>query len=357
MTIIDPALAKISNHRTFFPDATFEGLDNNYYILYYNQVNPANKKVKNNMRSDCFMQVNHDDFSLSKFYVIVPNEYENIMNMGDEEKIVSFYCYNNFIEKKVEFYLNVAEKGTTSTLKWNPTLIQSFQYSRRDYSQYFTAISPDKSKLMLAFLQAGKDDHLKGALVMTFDNQGQALWHNELSFEFANKTLSILNCAINNQGVAYFAINSYIQDKRNRTNEFFHLYEITDNSVNDHAEEVNFGYLSNCQILVNTKGDVVAGGYYRKSLGNDDRESGSYALYYDVKNGNYKNFTHKDFPQNYYERKDFASFVFASASNHQYAVVGRNLFEFADGTYTLMGEQYMRIIVSSQSGITNHYHP
>ena len=186
---------------------------------------------------------------------------------------------------------------------------------------------------------------------MVFGENGEMLWKNALDVEFTNPNFKLMKMIVSNNGEVYLALASYgTQTKHKRDNETFHLYKITENNIVSADEAINFGFLSNAEMMFNKKGNVVIGGYYCSDL--DDYESGTYMTIFDTKNDQLNTMSNQEFPTEYALDKKGAVGVPKSTN---FVVNADNLYEFQDGTIALLGEQYQKTESSyvTSSGFVN----
>ncbi|MEG2071340.1 MAG: hypothetical protein RR034_08215, partial [Bacteroidales bacterium] len=255
-------------------------------------------------------------------------------------------------ENKYTLYLNTYPKGSNS-YTWEPKQISSFPYDEKDKVSFSTRTSPDKSKFgLIVLVTSGRKNIYKGALVTAFNNQGEALWDNELNLEFINKTFSLEDYIINNDGNTYFSIISYTEEKKQRLDQKLHIYVVTENNISDFSEDISFGYLSQAKSKILKNGDLFVGGYYREN--HKEFEKGCYALLFDTKRENTKSLVNQDF-KNYNER-NVGSLFSQEFANQKYQVTCEDIFELDNGNVVLLGEQRAVVENIDQKGFRTYVH-
>jgi len=254
------------------------------------------------------------------------------------EDIVALYRYYNKKAKKFGLYLNTVSKNATQG-RWDPEEIISIETEKSEARYVKTAVSPDGSKMAIFVAGVEKKGGFEGAKIMVYDNQGHLVWDNNAPINLANSVFGIPAMIMNNKGEVFCTIYSY--EKVSNTahkNHQLHILAVSDDNATMADEAVDFGEISNAQMLLTKNGQLAVAGYYCPSL--KDREYGTYAMVYDVDNNNIVSLKNKEFPANYKEGaamlKAYANYV----ANQNCNVVTRGLFEFADGSLGLVGEQH-----------------
>ena len=275
----------------------------------------------------------------TKVQVMNPDNYYFHGCFENENEIIGIYAVSDDKTKEYTIEMNSYEKGSR-TYEWNPREIASYNYERKDDSYLTTAISPDKSKIVIVYMQVNKKNLFKGAAVMTFNNRGELLWENHLDLEFQNKTFAIEDCAIDNEGSVYLPIVSYVEAKKSRTDEQLHLYRISENNSVEAVEDVSFGFIEELKLKILKNGNIFIGGYYKTELGIDDNEAGYFGAFFDVQTDNFSNLVSTKFPSSYKEKRViYGGNLTPKLDNQQHQVKCEEIFELDNGKIVLIGEQ------------------
>ncbi|MBO7647202.1 MAG: hypothetical protein J6S56_03800 [Bacteroidales bacterium] len=273
----------------------------------------------------------------------------------NEDGLAAFYIDRNNKEKVYTLYGNKISP-TGGSAPWNPDEILSFTFEKQDNLMIATAISPDKSKNLVAFVQLQRKGSYKGNVVCVFDNSGDLLWQNTLDFDFKSDYFNIIDMAVNNEGVAFAGVYAFdAPNNHTRTNEVLYMYEITESNSSSVSEPLDF-HISNGKMMTGKSGNVIMGGYYKKDL--KKNENGSYIVVYDPKSSNFKSISHKDFPGDYHE-KATGGIPAGYCPNQDHYITAEGLYACSDGSVILLGEQKTMRSVTTQAGnmqITTYYY-
>ena len=279
-------------------------------------------------------------------------------NMGflkcydNEDGLAAFYLNNNRKEKVYTLYQNsVSPNGGKAP--WKPEEILNFTYEKQDNLMIATAISPDKSKNLIAFIQLQRKGSYKGNVVCVFDNKGDMIWQNTLDLDVNTDYFSIIDMAINNDGVVFAGVYTFdAPNNHTRTNEALSMYEITESNTASVTENVKF-HISNGKMIVGKSGKIHIGGYYYQDL--KKNENGSYIVTYDPKSSNFTSISNQDFPATYKE-KNPGGLLAGFFCNQEYHVSTEALYECSNGAVVLLGEQKTMRAVQNQQGMTTYYY-
>ena len=236
---------------------------------------------------------------------------------------------------------------------WKPEEVLNFTYEKQDNLMIATAVSPDNSKNLIAFVQLQNKGSYKGNVVCVFDNKGEMLWQNTLELEVNTDFFNILDMAINNEGTVFAGVYTFDSPKSHgRTNESLYMYEITESSTSSVSENVNF-HISNGKMITGQSGRIYIGGYYCQDL--KKNENGSYMVTYDPKSSNFTTISHSDFPASYKE-KNAGGILAGFLANQENRVTVEALYECSNGSVVMLGEQKAMRAVQSQNGGTTYYY-
>lgn len=284
---------------------------------------------------DAIYVIDKNNYSVSE--ILFPNKESagySLVDMYESETEVYIVYMSKELENKKKIYtvyLNVIDKKTQK-MKWQPKKIFSVSMETQENLYYSHAVSPDKTKFAICMFVVSTKKKIKGSVAIAFGENGEQLWKNEFNLEVPNETLSILDCAIDNESVAYFAISSYSDvTKKDRKNEIIHLLKISSDDARFYEEKINFGYISSSIMKISKNGNVILGGYYCDNL--TKNEVGSYIAILDTKKDEFT-CEAKSFPDDYYKEKSSAG-----VSNIiYYATVAKHIEEYEDNSFVLLGE-------------------
>ncbi len=321
---------------------TMEQDADNYYLYrssFLKDVNPFFARIPKYITNDYIYFIDKMNNRCTKIEVITPEDYRFYDCFENEDEIIGIYAIENDKKKEFTIEMNSYDKGSRS-FQWKSREIATYKYEKRDDSYLTTAISPDKSKIVIVYMQVNKKNLFKGAAVMTFNNRGELLWENHLDLEFKNKTFAIEDCAIDNQGSVYVPIISYVEDKKSRTDEQLHLYQVTENNSVEAVEDISFGFIDELKLKILKNGNIFIGGYYKTGLRLQDNEAGYFGAFFDVKTENFSNLVNTKFPSSYQEKRViFGGNLTPKLDNQQHQVKCREIFELDNGKIALIGEQ------------------
>lgn len=281
-----------------------------------------------------------------KIVIERPMDYNLLAFYEGENEIHCLYSIYENSAKSYALYLNsVSKKATKGT--WKPEKIISFQLERREDILVGYAVSPDQTKAAVVlfqvnkagFFQADQSDKLKGSAVMAFGENGM-MWANPLDLELPNSTINILDIAVSNDANTYVAISSYNKSKSSdspKENETLHLYEVGAEETRSADIQPDFGFLNNGKLFLSASGDILVGGYYKKT--GKEKATGAYLATFDSKQLDGGNFSIQPFPQAYY---DFKHSKF-SKKGEDFDAIPVEIKEFSNGTKVLLGEARVEV--------------
>ncbi len=320
-----------------------ESADNHVYLYYTdNTVWSAAKPV-----NDVIYCVDKDALTVSEITIQHLNSYNFIDMYEDEDNLYVLYSEWQNKTKTYSLYLNAFEKNA-KTAKWHPDEVLSVTTEKRDGLYLYHAVSPDKSMMAFTLLAASRKGDFKGSVVMTYGQHGEKLWENELNFDFANKTFSLLDFVLDNNGVTYSAVSSYTDVTRtSRSDESLQIVMVSADDSKVYEERIDFGYLSSSKMMVNRKGLVVLGGFYCDNLSNN--EAGSYMVMIDPERGDIS-IDKTEFPSDYYAGKA----AFGIPAPKSFATKAQYIEEYSDGTLLLLGEMRASVAYTDSRGMTTY---
>lgn len=326
---------------------TLEGFGSTHYF-YSDEFFAAPSKQQ---RSDALFAINTANSEVTQASIVHPKDVEFFNAIENEDEVIGFYYRESAKEGSMTLYMNKIAKNEENPA-WDPFLLNTFPFEKKDNAYSFMAVSPDKSKAVLFYMSSAKKGSFKGAVVMTFDNTGERIWDTELELDFSNRTFQVLDILVTNEADVYIPILSFnVPSKNARSDEKIHIYEVSSNNVNSRSEEVKFGHLSNGKIIQTRDGNLCLGGYYVTNL--KENENGSYMLKYDVNYSSIVNFSHQNFPASYRE-KVVAKLFSNTIANQNCYVRADKLVEFANGNVALIGEQRNMTVVVDNKGVTTY---
>lgn len=343
-TVIKGTLSTIQP--TFYSNLLYLNGFNDQKIIYSEDYFSPSQK---NIDGDVIFYVDAENNSVAECEVDHNEDYRLQAAFENAEEVFGLYEYFNAKQKKYGLYLNAVAKNATKG-DWNPQELVLVTTEKRDGRYVFTATSPDKNMFAVALLGADRSGSMQGSVLMIFDSNGQLVRESKIPLSFVNKTFNLLDMVMNNEGEVYCAICSYNQQGKSKSNMEFNILAMTERGDEMVEQSVTFGEISNGKLLFTRDGNLALAGYYSEA--NDNFESGTYCLTYDVHTQTVNALSNKDFPKSYYEKgamfKAYANYVV----NQRCEVLPRGIYEFEDGTIGLIGEQKGVISVVSQTGTT-----
>lgn len=196
--------------------------------------------------------------------------------------------------------------------------------------------SPDKRKAgVVIFQMQFNTSNLQSAHMLSFDENGLK-WEHPIDFDFENKTLKLLDIAIDDNADIYTALISFNQkeegDKEIYENETLHFYQCGQYGEQNTVEEpVEFGHISSGKLLVTKSNRIALGGYYATAPGK--KETGCYiATSHPSLSRILLNL--QEFPASYYSYRHSATKQSAEDFN-AYTI---DFLEFSDSSLVLLGE-------------------
>lgn len=346
LSTLAPAVCK-SRSSVGMVSKTLEGFGSTHYF-YSDEFFAAPSKQQ---RSDALFAINTDNSEVTQASITHPKNIEFFNAIENEDEVIGFYYNENAKEGIMTLYMNKISKSEGSPA-WDPILLNTFPYEKKDNAYTYMAVSPDKSKAVLCYMSSAKKGDFKGAIVMTFDNTGERIWDTELALDFSNRTFQVLDILITNDADVYIPILSYkVPGKNARSDEKIHIYEVTSNNVNSRSEDVKFGHISNGKMIQTRDGNLCLGGYYMTNL--KENENGSYMLKYDARYSSFVNVANQNFPASYKEKVVAKLFANTIANQNCY-VRADKLVEFDNGSVALIGEQRNMTVVVDNKGVTTY---
>lgn len=328
--------------------ASIEGSGDQHYIYNEDFYDDAPKKHE----ADGILCVDKSGNGLSEIHLNRPEDYSFMNFYEGENDLYALYSLYERKTKTYSIYLNVLGKDQQRAA-WDPQKLISVVSEKRDDLYAFVSKSPDGKKAAVSVILAGKKGKMKGASVMLLGEGGEPLWDNAFDPEFSNPTFFIADMAVSNSGEVYVAAVSYGNETRKtRDNETFHLYCITDNNVQFVDQKVDFGYICNGKLLIRKDGSLAFGGYFNNSL--NEKAQGSYMMTCDRQAGEVSNISFKRFPAEYSSDEKISLGLIKGSKMSVYV---NDLYEFANGTLVMLGEQREAVqrTVTSGNGMTTTY--
>jgi len=268
---------------------------------------------------------------------------------GFYEGTDNLYAIYSAYDRKVKtygLYVNAVSK-TQHTAEWNPKPVFEAQNVKRGALNVRVAISPDGSKAALMISPSSRDLEMRRVPLMVLDEKREIQWESGLEFTGGDTEYQILDMVVNNEGVIFLAVLSYrMQNRRYREEETFLLYEVTASQITCISQPIDFGFLCNARLLEKGNGDVAAGGYFTNSL--KSKPQGVYMMVFDHDSAFFRNISYQQFPEEYYHTRPVSLLKFKPASM---SVEADGLYEFADGTMVMLGEQ-RQVLTNTQTSNT-----
>lgn len=322
---------------------TFLDVSPGIHVVYSSGM--AEKPAKGT-RGDVVITFNDNDDVKSKGILSCPEEFEYWDSYTDGENLISLYTVYDKKAKKFAIYTNTIEVNE-STPGWNPLELTSFSCERKDYVYKILCCSPNKSKSALILCQVDKQSELKGAAVFVMGEVGERLWQNDFEFNFSQRTLSIIDAVISDEGNVYVGVTS----RSGKTDATLHVYEIRESQTYNYSEPTDFGFISNGKMLINKASNIMIAGYYQGNA--DGKELGCYSAIFDMNALNLASIGHQTFPSSYKE-KVASKFVQNSIANQNCNVRTRGLYEFSNGNCALIGEVLGMLVVLENNGLKSY---
>lgn len=319
--------------------AKLEGSGDHHY-LYHQRVAVAPRHYETDdvqrVQKECCdapsVSITHpDDFIFEGFYE------------GTNELYVVYSNYNRRA-KTYGLYVNAVSK-TEFTAEWQPQPILTIPDRRNGSTHVRVAISPDGGKAALFIPTSSRDANIRKSTLIVLGDKGKTLWNSILEFTDAEMEYQIPDLSVTNNGTVFLAAISYSNPtRRHRNDETFHLYEITSELITCISQPVDFGYLCNARLLLKANGDIAAGGYFTNNLKN--KPQGLFLMLVDRDSDYVKNISYQQFPDEYYDSRGASLLKFKPA---RMSVEADGLYEFADGSLVMLGEQRETLASSSTS--------
>lgn len=326
---------------------THEGTDGQHIIYSADLESGPNK----GQCTDYIFTIDANNNQVTTATLPRPDKYTFLRSFEGPDGVVAFYITDSKQNKTYTLYSNLVSKEEKPT--WNPEQIVSVPYEKKDNLSIATSVSPDKSKGMICLLQSQRKGEFKGSILITFDNQGNLLWKNDINLDVPNQTFGVIDMAIDNNGKVYAGAYSYNEESSNkRSDEAITIFEITENDITSQSEHINFS-ISNGTMIVGQNGNVYVGGYSQSSL--KKNEDGSYIVTYDSKSSSIKKLSQQEFPENYFDKVVGGGVLTGYQSNDKYSVRTKGLYEFSDGSTALLGELRSTITIRDPNGMTTTY--
>ncbi|MDD3281004.1 MAG: hypothetical protein PHC83_05465 [Bacteroidales bacterium] len=247
-----------------------------------------------------------------------------------EEEIAAIY--SNYSKGVNKFYININNK---KKLTWHPEEVMTIVSENKDESYAKVVISSNNSYFCITILAFDKKDKFKYILVTVFNASGQQIWENTLSPEFSNKTFSLDDIEITNEGTVYLCVTAYSGAKKKTFDEKVYIYEVKETDYQQFESTQDIGYIATAGLKILKNGNVFVGGYYSEKM--DETYKGSFSLIYNPKEQSISSFSHLDFPSTFSD-KDVESLSFDQ------------IIELSNGRIVTLGEQLMTVIYYNQNG-------
>lgn len=251
----------------------------------------------------------------------------------DNQSVISIYDY--YTDDTYNICYNALPKDAEKYV-WNPTTVFSVPIDKRITFESVGVTSPDKRRAgVVIFQMQFNTSNLQSAHMLSFDENGLK-WEHPIDFDFENKTLKLLDIAIDDNADIYTALISFNQkeegDKEIYENETLHFYQCGQYGEQNTVEEpVEFGHISSGKLLVTKSNRIALGGYYATTPGK--KETGCYiATSHPSLSRILLNL--QEFPASYYSYRHSATKQSAEDFN-AYTI---DFLEFSDSSLVLLGE-------------------
>ena len=251
----------------------------------------------------------------------------------DNQSVISIYDY--YTDDTYNICYNALPKDAEKYV-WNPTTVFSVPIDKRITFESVGVTSPDKRRAgVVIFQMQFNTSNLQSAHMLSFDENGLK-WEHPIDFDFENKTLKLLDIAIDDNADIYTALISFNQkeegDKEIYENETLHFYQCGQYGEQNTVEEpVEFGHISGGKLLVTKSNRIALGGYYATTPGK--KETGCYiATSHPSLSRILLNL--QEFPASYYSYRHSATKQSAEDFN-AYTI---DFLEFSDSSLVLLGE-------------------
>ncbi len=195
-----------------------------------------------------------------------------VRRLFHQDKITSIYGYYDKREDVVKVYGKINDRKN-KTIKKETVLMESYAKKKKYVGNLSTIISNDRSKILIFREPAGKKYENEKMEMMLYDNELKKIWSKELSFPYKNRSISVQDILVTNDGkvsiVAYWSPTK--EDVREnpslKDQIIFKLFGVNESSSElDEIEISEKGYaLSSCNgiIVDDTTNDIVFTGFYR----------------------------------------------------------------------------------------------
>lgn len=275
--------------------------------------------------------------------------YRGIVQMGSE-----FFMFTTYRDKKKKMTYLYSQKLNKNSLEFNaPRELASASYEgykKREAANYYFKISADSNFLMfITDLPSGKEDVDRFGL-MVFDNEMEEVWsHRSIEIEETETSFLRYDSQIGNDGKVYVLAKIYDTSKKYKKGEISYTFEMmVYEADNDEPEsfdvtldgqfmsDVNFERLEN--------GNMQVVGFYSDKGG---VQNGVFNLLIDAESNEIINVETTEFPTDFIvqhssekEKKKAAKKEAKGKEIAFYSYDIDDLIEHADGTVTMIGEQY-----------------
>lgn len=251
----------------------------------------------------------------------------------DSQSVISIYDY--YTDDTYNICYNALPKDAEKYV-WSPTTVFSVPFDKRITFESVGVTSPDKRKAgVVIFQMQFNTSNLQSAHMLSFDENGLK-WEHPIDFDFENKTLKLLDLAIDDNADIYTALISFNPkeegDREIYENETLHFYQCGQYGEQNTVEEpVEFGHISSGKLLVTKSNRIALGGYYATAPGK--KETGCYiATSHPSLSRILLNL--QEFPASYYSYRHSATKQSAEDFN-AYTI---DFLEFSDSSLVLLGE-------------------
>lgn len=220
-------------------------------------------------------------------YVYTLQHFDEAMNLIKEADI-SFFAkeevlkYKFIVQLEEQLYVFLSSRNNDSgeemlfareidTESLQPTgrLIEVAAVLNERNDGYFThALSADRSKLLITYASASNRQDRQEFDLFVFDAGLQQLWVKNACLPYADKLFRTEEYKIDNYGNVYL-LSVLFEDKRitkrnGKPNYNYHLlsYKKAGEAVEEYAIRLPDKFLTDMQIVVNDRQDVIGGGFY-----------------------------------------------------------------------------------------------
>ena len=324
--------------------------ENNYFFVHERAVATFKPKTY----TDHLYIVNKESMQKEDVAVTVANKYNFLGGVCGDNSVYGLYESLPGKGDKIVFTLaDLGKRSRSFTLSDENTVTASA--NPKFWPDFKTAKSPDGKLLAALAIVTGKDNVLESLFAVVVNNEGEFLWSGPVTPQFAGKTSSFGDLAVDNNGTVYLPAYTCLVTGKNVSNVQFMMIRTTADGSDSFTEGIDFGTPQNFTAKVLASGDVAVAGYYTDSKTTTATQTSGYYFYrFDPKSESITDIRSFKFNEGYVEREAWARFA-TVLGNQQYSVSADNIFELENGSLVLCGEhRYVKSIYNQQMNSTTY---